>query len=386
MLLEKVVKSLLHFSLQPSPYGNVTMQKLIIFSLLLPFLTVAQTAKPLQSSAEVYPDSTWERIIDPGDFGWDNTKFKQLRSFIIDSTHTTGMVVVQSGKVLFEFGDVQELSYLASCRKSVLSMLYGPFVANGNIKLNTTIEQLGLNDVGGLLPIEKKATINDLLTARSGVYHVASNEGDASAMAPKRGSVTPGTFWLYNNWDFNIAGYILERQTGKSIYQLIDSILASPLQMQDWRIAAQRKTGDTTRSKYKAYHMWFSTRDMARLGYLMLRNGKWKNQQVLPASWVKTTTSLVTTYKEAEQNKTAYFHFGYGYLWWIWDAPYNKGAYEGAYSATGAFGQFITVLPKLDLVIAHKTKYEYERQVPTELYLRILDKLLAAREAEINNR
>jgi CubicO group peptidase (beta-lactamase class C family) len=54
--------------------------------------------------------------------------------------------------------------------------------------------------------------------------------------------------------------------------------------------------------------------------------------------------------------------------------------YEGAYSATGAFGQFITVLPKLDLVIAHKTKYDYERQVPTDLYLKILDKLVAARQ------
>jgi len=292
------------------------------------------------------------------------------------------MVVIQGGKVLFEYGDIQELSYLASCRKSILSMLYGPFVENGTIKLNTTIEQLRLDDIGGLLPIEKKATIKDLLTARSGVYHLASNEGDASSMAPKRGSVNPGSFWLYNNWDFNIAGYILEQKTGKSIYELIDSVLAKPLHMQDWKKDAQRKTGDTTRSKYLAYHMWFSTRDMARLGYLMLRRGKWKDKQVLTANWVSTITFPVTTYKEAEQNKTAYFHFGYGYLWWVWDAPYNKGAYEGAYSATGAFGQFITVLPKLDLVIAHKTKYEYERQVPTEVYLKLLDKLVGARIAE----
>ena len=357
------------------------MRKLLFFGLLLPLWAVAQTSKPSHNPFEIYPDSTWDRIINPGDYGWDNTRLQQLRSFIIDSAHTTGFMVVQNGKVLFDYGDVQELSYLASCRKSVLSMLYGPFIENGKIKLNTTVEQLGLNDVGGLLPVETKATIKDLLTARSGVYHPASNEGDASAMAPKRGSVKPGNFWLYNNWDFNIAGYILEQQTGKSIYELIDSILAEPLHMQDWKIEAQRKTGDTTRSKYLAYHMWFSTRDMARLGYLMLRKGKWKNRQILPENWVTTTILPVTTYKEAEQNKTAYFHFGYGYLWWVWDAPYNKGVYEGAYTASGAFGQFITVLPKLDLVIAHKTKYEYGRQVPTELYLKILDKLVAARKA-----
>ncbi|HEX6432088.1 MAG TPA: serine hydrolase [Niastella sp.] len=358
------------------------MWKFMLFGLLLPFLTVAQSTTFSQSSIEVYPDSTWDRMINPNAFGWDNNKLKQLRSFIIDSAHTTGIVVIQSGRVLFEYGDIQELSYLASCRKSVLSMLYGPFVENGTINLNASIEQLGLDDVGGLLPIEKKTTINDLLTARSGVYHPASNEGDASSMAPKRGSVEPGSFWLYNNWDFNIAGYILEQHTGKNIYELIDSILAKPLHMQDWRKDMQRKTGDTTRSKYLAYHMWFSTRDMARLGYLMLRKGKWKDKQVLPANWVSTITFPVTTYKEAAQNKTAYFHFGYGYLWWVWDSPYNKGVYEGAYSATGAFGQFITVLPKLDVVISHKTKYDYERQVPTGLYLKILDKLIAARTVE----
>lgn len=179
-----------------------------------------------------------------------------------------------------------------------------------------------------------------------------------------------------------MAGYILEQQTGKSIYVLIDSILAKPLHLQDWKIEAQRKTGDTTRSKHLAYHMWFSTRDMARIGYLMLRKGKWKDQHVLPGSWVATNNAPVTTYREVAQNKTAYFQFGYGYLWWVWDAPYNQGVYEGAYSATGVFGQFITVLPRLDLVITHKTKYEYERQVPTELYLKILDKSVAAREAE----
>jgi CubicO group peptidase (beta-lactamase class C family) len=358
------------------------MQKFLCFSLLFPFIAVAQTPKPSHNSIDVYPDSTWERIVNPGDYGWDNTMLKQLRSFIIDSAHTTGFMVVQSGKVLVDYGDIQELSYLASCRKSVLSMLYGPFIENGTIKLNATVEQLRLDDVGGLLPVETKATIKDLLTARSGVYHPASNEGDASSMAPKRGSVQPGSFWLYNNWDFNIAGYILEQQTGKSIYELIDSILAKPLHMQDWRKEIQRKTGDTAKSKYLAYHMWFSTRDMARIGHLMLRKGKWKSQQVLPANWVTTTTLPVTSYNEAAQSKTAYFHFGYGYLWWVWDAPYNKGVYEGAYTASGAFGQFITVIPKLDLVIAHKTKYEYERQVPTDLYLKILDKLVAARKAE----
>ncbi len=258
-------------------------------------------------------------------------------------------------------------------------MLYGPFVENGKINLDKTIEQLGLDDVGGLLPIEKKATIKNLLTARSGVYHPASNAGDATDMAPKRGTVKPGSFWLYNNWDFNIAGHILEKETGKNIYDLIDSILAKPLHMEDWKRDAQQKGGDSTRSIYPAYHMWFSTRDMARIGYLMLRKGKWKERQIIPANWIKTSTSIVTPNEEGVQNKTAYYNFAYGYLWWIWDKPFNTGYYEGAYTASGAYGQYITIIPKLDLVIAHKTKAEYGRQTSMDIYLRIIDKLLSAK-------
>ncbi len=357
------------------------MRKLLLYFQFLPCISFCQQTTITKSNDSIYPDSTWQFISDATKEGWSNDSLYKLKRFIIDSTNATGVVVIQSGKILFDYGDTKETSYLASCRKSILSMLYGPFVKTGKINLSTTIEQLHLDDVGGLLPIEKRATVKDLLTARSGVYHPASNSGDAAAMAPERGSVQPGSHWLYNNWDFNIAGYILEQQTGKTIYELIDSIFAKPLQMQDWNIKEQRKTGDTSKSKYPAYHIWFSTRDMARIGYLMSRNGKWKDQQIIPASWVKTTTSVVTTYKEAVEEKTAYFHFGYGYLWWVWDTPHNKSAYEGAYSATGAFGQFITVFPKLDLVVAFKTKYEYERQTPTDVYLRVLGKLIAAKKS-----
>lgn len=347
---------------------------------LLPCVALGQGPVTTTNGNAIYPDSAWQYTYDASKEGWNKDSLNSLTRFIIDSTNATGIVVIQSGKILFDYGDIKETSYLASCRKSILSMLYGPFVANKKIDLSATMEQLHIDDVGGLLPIEKKATIKDLLTARSGVYHPASNEGDASAMAPKRGSITPGNFWLYNNWDFNAAGYILEQQTGRTIYQLIDSVLARPLQMQDWNMKEQRKTGDTARSKYLAYHMWFSTRDMARIGYLMLRDGKWKDQQIIPADWVKLTTTVVSPNKKAVEEKTAYFHFGYGYLWWIWDTPNNKDFYEGAYSATGAYGQFITVFPKLDLVAAFKTKYEYGRQTPTDLYLKVLDKLIAAKK------
>lgn len=324
-----------------------------------------------------FPGEKWERLKDPGKRGWDIEKLSELRAFITDSCHTTGMMIIHQGKVVFDYGDVKELSYIASCRKSVLAMLYGPYVGNGRVDLATTLEDLGLDDLSGLLPIEKKATIRDLISSRSGVYHPASNPGDQRAIAPKRGSVIPGSQWLYNNWDFNVAGFILEKHTNKSIYDLVDSILARPLQMQHWSRTAQRKSGDHLISKYPAYHMWFSTEDMARLGYLMLREGNWNGRQIIPYTWIKTITTPVTRYAEALANKRSYALFGYGYMWWCWDNPDNTGIYSGWYTAMGAFGQYITVFPKLDLVVVHKNN-SMQTVTSIETYLKILIRIISA--------
>lgn len=368
-------------------------KKKLLFAVLILYSTFsyAQTLPSNKKTEFVFPNNSWEYVKDPSAQGWDTGKLTKLKNFIIDSANTTGMMVIQHGKVIFSFGDLKELSYIASCRKSVLSILYGPFVENGKINLNSTLEQLNIDDINGLLPIERKATIQNLLTARSGVYHEPSYWGDEYAIAPKRGSVKPGSFFLYNNWDFNLAGYLFEKLSGVGIYHAVDSMLAQPLNMEDWDKKIQHKDADTLRSIYPAYPMWFSTRDMARIGYLMLRNGQWKGKQITSKNWVQTITTPFTSTKEMKEFKAPYYkdgcymrYFGYGYLWWVWDSPNNKGVYEGAYTAQGNFGQYISVLPALDLVIAHKTKAAYERY--TSNYLTILTKLIAANNSELSTK
>jgi CubicO group peptidase (beta-lactamase class C family) len=298
----------------------------------------------------------------------------------VRSLDTSAIVIIKGGRVAYEYGDTKQLSYLASARKSVLSMLYGKYVANGTIKLNKTLSDLGMSDVGGLLPIEEKATVKDLISARSGVYHLASNPGDLLGIAPKRGTVEPGTNWLYSNWDFNAAGAAFERMTGKDLRDALRDDVAVPIGMQDFQRKRQQKLGDLKRSQYPAYHMWFSTRDMARLGYLMLRNGKWKNRQVIPAEWVRESTTALTPLAEMKPDIRQKGPLGYGYMWWVWDGPFNSGPYKGAYSAMGAFGQYITVLPALDIVVAHKTLPVNRNVSQTEL-LELLDRVVGKKPA-----
>ncbi len=308
-------------------------------------------------AAEVFPGAAWERIATPESVGYSSARLQAVRAWV-QSLDTTAMLVAVGGRSLFEYGDLSHLSYLASVRKSVLAMLYGKYVENGTIPLRKSFGALGMTDVGGLMPQELEATIEDLLTARSGVYHPASNAGDDTASAPPRGSQRHGTYFLYNNWDFNAAGAVFEKLTGRDIYDALETDLARPIGMQDFERSAQKKSGDTSRSQYLAYHMWLSTRDMARLGLLMLREGRWNDQQIISREWVRRITSLVTPLNEMNPP----YHralgtgarWGYGYLWWVWDAPNSPGPFRGAYTGIGAGGQFITVLPELDMVVAHK--------------------------------
>ena len=189
--------------------------------------------------------------------------FASIPGFIKErNMGTTGMMIVIHGKVAYTFGDVKQVSYIASCRKSILDMLYGKYVANGEIDLNQTVGELGITDVGGLLPIETTATVRDLISARSGVYHDASNPGGIpEGEVLERGKTKPGTEWVYNNWDFNVAGTVFEKKTKQDIFQAFDRDFAKPLMLQDWNLATHKKTGDAQKSIHLAYHFWFSTRD-----------------------------------------------------------------------------------------------------------------------------
>ena len=66
-----------------------------------------------------------------------------------------------------------------------------------------TLDELQIDDVEGLLDIEKRAKIDHLATSRSGVFHVASNGGYDEKNILPRGSKEPGSYYVYNNWDFN---------------------------------------------------------------------------------------------------------------------------------------------------------------------------------------
>ena len=357
------------------------MKKYLIALMALCAIFIGSVPSADAQTKYIYPtkEKGWQKA-RPDKCGFSQEAFDNITNFIIDSTNATGVIVVVGGRQIYSFGAQDRLSYIASCRKSVLAMLYGKYVENGTIDLTKTMADLGIDDIEGLTDKEKEATVYDLITSRSGVYHPASNSGD-SKNKPKRGTKRHGEYFLYNNWDFNAAGAVFEQMTGKNIYVAFDQDIAGQIGMQDWDLFAQKKGGNLNISQFPAYHFYFSVRDMARIGYLMLRNGNWDGNQVISEDWVKTITSVVTPWEEMD-GKTSIPRFEYGYMWWLFapQSPLYKPEYKGAYTARGAMGQYITVIPELDMVVAFKTDATYKRSTTSKAYFRFLDLVVEAQD------
>jgi CubicO group peptidase (beta-lactamase class C family) len=316
-----------------------------------------------QGPKGVFPGANWARIATPEDSGYSAAKLEALRSWL-KTQQTKALHVSIDGRVLFEYGDVNYVSKIASMRKSVLGMLYGNYVDKGKVDLLRTVKDIGIKEVREFLPIEEKATLEMLLMSRSGIYQF-SNE-DPVNQPPRNGSQYPGSFFCYQNWDFDAAGAAFELLTGKNIYDALETDLARPVSMQDFDRARQKKgTGQFN----PEFPMYLSTRDMARLGLLMLRAGDLNGKRLLPENWIKYLTTLVTPandlfpmpFKVAQISGPT--RWGFGVAWWVWDQPrlpgdLAAGPFYGAYSANGSGGQYLWVLPELDMVISHKVEIE----------------------------
>jgi CubicO group peptidase (beta-lactamase class C family) len=249
----------------------------------------------------------------------------------LDALPTTALLAIKDGKTVYEYGDPTEASYLASVRKSILSLLYGRPVTDGVIDLQHTLHDLDIDDVQGLLPRERRATVHDLLTGRSGVYHPAASPTDLEARLPERGTVEPGTEFHYTAWDANVLGTIYERQTGRRLFDALAQDLAGPLGFQDFDPARQRLLGRPEISRHLAHHLFLSARDLARIGLLVLERGR----DLVPEQWL---TRSMTPYAK-----------NYGYHWWLPRLPQGQ-----AFMSIGNFGQFLLGIPDRDLVVVHR--------------------------------
>jgi CubicO group peptidase (beta-lactamase class C family) len=308
---------------------------------------------------EYWPAPTW-RTATPEAVGWSPTGLAVVDA-IADEIGTAALMVVEGGFVVHQKGAVAHRYMCHSIRKSLLSALFGIYVAEGRIDLSSTLAALGIDDKEGLTDRERLASVNSLLMARSGVFHptgyesagmIATREARHShGPGARSGATTTGTSTRSARYSSNAPAFACSTPfaTGSPSLAAWKTSATGRTRRMATTWSLRRVSTAPTRSA--------SQRGIWRgLGCFYLRGGRWGSRQVVPEKWVKLS---VQPYSHAGASGD------YGYMWWVVrDGIHFPGAImPSGYSAQGAGGHVMMVLPEQDLVLVHRVDTDAGRAV-----------------------
>jgi CubicO group peptidase (beta-lactamase class C family) len=328
---------------------------LVIVALALPALAIHLPAAAQEDSAPYWPTESW-RTSTPEEQGMDSAALASFIENVPKLGNVDGLMIVRNGYVVAEVywhPFSRELKHeLYSASKSVLSALVGIAIDRGYIE---SVDQKVLGffpeiEVKDLDDNKQAITIRDLLTMRSGfdcqlTGSLSTNTDPLVDLLVKPNGIqlgldwpmadAPGRTFRYCQINPYLLSAILTRTTGMDTLAFAQQYLFAPLGITDadWMVSAEGLAHGWA-------GLWLNTPDMAKIGYLFLNDGRWGDEQVVPALWVNEST------------QTHVWDIGlpyarYSYLWWTYDAPFGH-----FYEANGANFQRIIVSEDKDLVVA----------------------------------
>ncbi len=304
-----------------------------------------------------WPTDEWS-ISTPEEQGIDSDKLGNMMDYIqTNGIDIDSILVVKNGHLVFEeypsafyTSDVKHAIH--SCTKSFTSALVGIAVQEGLIGSidDKMIDYFPNRTIENLDSRKQSITIEHLLTMTSGLewdewtlpYGEYGN--DATDMFRSSNPIQyvldrpmaydPGESWTYNSGGSHLLGAIVAIASGQTLYEFAFAHLFGPLGISDFDV-----DWAIDRNGYYAAGGGLSMRpqDMAKFGYLFLNNGTWDEEQTLSAEWVEKSAQTSFIFSE---------YSGYGYQWWT-----NPTDVAYVYSAQGFAGQFIFVIPSLDMVV-----------------------------------
>lgn len=292
-------------------------------------------------------------------------KFCRKKKNYVDTylaeNHLAGVIVIHKGKIRLEaYNNNTHQNTLwtsFSVAKSIASMLVGVALKEGDItdmddELQKYIPEFRRTDYGVV-------TVRQLLTMTSGIgwnEDYADPNSDVAQMytQPCEGNEAhiltymkslksanpPGTHWNYSTGETDLIGILIQKATGKTMAEYLSEKIWKPMGMQQcgYWLADECSGMNIGGSGLSA-----SLRDYARLGLLMLDNGKINDESIFAKEWIDGAYSnLQQTHSKGE---------GYGYLWWRDE--------DGSYSANGIFGQTIYINPAKKLVVVQFGAWPY---------------------------
>jgi CubicO group peptidase (beta-lactamase class C family) len=301
-------------------------------------------------AAERIDEPAMERIVQ---------SFIDMRMDEADAPEIHALLIARHGRLVLEeyFHGISRdaLHTLRSAGKSISGAVIGAAMHSGApLRLDSRVYQV-MN--GGTFPARLEArkramTLENLLTMSSGHYcddtddKAPGNEDYINDPLPPPNDVNyfmsvpmatdPGSNSVYCSMQPHLALAMLEDAAHESALSIFDRLVAGPMEIRDysWPI-------DTNGRPYGGGSVALRARDFMKFGELMRNGGMWHGRRILDASYAKAAVAPLYHLR----------NIYYGYLWWVEYYPY-KGRTVLGYSARGAGGQLVFVVPQLDLVVA----------------------------------
>jgi CubicO group peptidase (beta-lactamase class C family) len=316
-----------------------------------------------QTTPDYWPTRGW-RVSTAAEQGVDEAALEAVDArAVAEVPAISALLAVRHGYLIFEriYGtyDGERPINVRSVTKSVTGTLAGVGLREG------TLSGLGARtgDViperipEGADPRVAEITLWQWLTMTSGLQWEAAGDWQRLLAAPDWVAMTlglpvvgiPGETYVYNTGGSHVLGVMVAAAAGKPLEDYAEAVLFEPLGIEpgDWMRSPQDEVSAGS-------GLELTPRDMAKLGYLYLRNGEWEGKQIIEPAYA----AAATTWQSAGDATGGWA--AYGYQWWV--TATNAG--YPAYFALGYGGQHIFVVPALDLVVVAAI----ERRVdPSEL-------------------
>jgi CubicO group peptidase (beta-lactamase class C family) len=271
--------------------------------------------------------------------------------------HIHSLVIVKDGKLLLDeyfygYGP-QDEQPVQSITKSVFSILLGIASDRGLLhledKLYDSFPEYRLKPgwqepkeeitLGMLLTMTSGFACDDWKDSRSCSWDMVKSPDWPAFSLSQPLSHSPGEHFAYCGACLTPLSAILARKSAMTVPAFAQKYLFNPLDIQTprWMRGPQGITP-------VSFGLFLKPRDMAKLGYLFLKKGKWNGKQIISESWVERSTGMAQVSKTRTNRKD-----DYGLLWWERDIPVRGYRYPVFY-AWGVGGQYLFVVPRLDLV------------------------------------
>lgn len=302
------------------------------------------------------------------DDGWETTSLTEteinpaiINEMMIDilggnDKNIHSILLIKDGKLIFEeyfYGyNREKLHFLASVSKSITSLLIGIAIdQNITADVETKVYEF-FPEYEGTKWIDQKypITLKHILTMAAGLdwdatrysrrdprhtTHQMYDSGDPIGFVFGRNVIAaPGGKFYYNSGLTILLGGIVKNTAGLYIDEFAGQYLFAPMGISDFH---WDKFQDGNVQTDGGLHL--RPRDMAKIGYMMLKGGKWKDRQIVSREWVA----------ESSKKHIDALGIGYGYQWWIGKTKTNNQTIKVLF-ASGHGGQKIFIMPQLDLV------------------------------------